>query len=285
MTRQLSLAIRRADDDLASRRDRWGQTQLLGVTRTAAWVRTWPTTATTRGPTGAASARPRRLRRHQSIRPSRAAHRPVRGSGCPRVAAGTARCAGRGRLVTRRVPVGIYSTLRQPRHGRPRNFDYYSGDTRGRRAGGRGRDPPGRACPGLTGRHQRVRQQRRGRHDLRDPVQRPRGPILGRRKPPRCRLASAGPSRHDPPSAFACASPGGACAGSRPAAARSTHPWIARRRRGSEEGRTIFYYDGLAHEGDRLRSTSTPGRQILALDESGSVPQAVRSRSSVSGNV
>ena len=54
-------------------------------------------------------------------------------------------------------------------------------------------------------------------------------------------------------------------------------PWIGKAAgAGSEEGRTIFYDDGIAHEGDRLPIDIGPqGDKIPVLDESGNVPQAV----------
>jgi neutral ceramidase len=54
-------------------------------------------------------------------------------------------------------------------------------------------------------------------------------------------------------------------------------PWIGKAAgAGSEEGRTIFYYDGLAQEGDKLPLDAGPqGDKITVLDEKGSVPQAV----------
>ena len=54
-------------------------------------------------------------------------------------------------------------------------------------------------------------------------------------------------------------------------------PWIGQAAgAGSEEGRTIFYDDGAAQEGDKLPVSIGPqGDKILALNESGNVPQAV----------
>jgi neutral ceramidase len=54
-------------------------------------------------------------------------------------------------------------------------------------------------------------------------------------------------------------------------------PWIGKAAgAGSEEGRTIFYYDGAANEGDKLPVAVGPqGDKILALNEKGSVPQGV----------
>ncbi len=54
-------------------------------------------------------------------------------------------------------------------------------------------------------------------------------------------------------------------------------PWIGKAAgAGSEEGRTIFYYDGLAQEGDKLPVDVGPqSDKIPVLDERGNVPQAV----------
>jgi neutral ceramidase len=54
-------------------------------------------------------------------------------------------------------------------------------------------------------------------------------------------------------------------------------PWIGKAAgAGSEEGRTIFYDDGLAHEGDKLPVAVGPqGDKITVLNASGSVPKAV----------
>jgi neutral ceramidase len=54
-------------------------------------------------------------------------------------------------------------------------------------------------------------------------------------------------------------------------------PWIGQAAgAGSEEGRTIFYYDGAANEGDKLPAPVGPqGDKVLALNEKGNVPQAV----------
>lgn len=54
-------------------------------------------------------------------------------------------------------------------------------------------------------------------------------------------------------------------------------PWIGKAAgAGSEEGRTIFYYDGLAHEGDKVPVPIGPqGDKIPVLNESGQAPQAV----------
>ncbi|HWD85648.1 MAG TPA: neutral/alkaline non-lysosomal ceramidase N-terminal domain-containing protein [Solirubrobacteraceae bacterium] len=56
-----------------------------------------------------------------------------------------------------------------------------------------------------------------------------------------------------------------------------TTPWIGQAAgAGSEEGRTIFYYEGLANEGDRLPIMVGPqGDKVPVLDEKGSVPQAI----------
>jgi hypothetical protein len=54
-------------------------------------------------------------------------------------------------------------------------------------------------------------------------------------------------------------------------------PWVGKAAgAGSEEGRTIFYYDGLAHEGDRLPVAVGPqGDKILTLNAKGSISKAV----------
>jgi neutral ceramidase len=54
-------------------------------------------------------------------------------------------------------------------------------------------------------------------------------------------------------------------------------PWIGLAAgAGSEEGRTIFYDDGVAREGDKLPLPVGPqGDKILTLNESGNVPEAV----------
>jgi hypothetical protein len=59
--------------------------------------------------------------------------------------------------------------------------------------------------------------------------------------------------------------------------ATDSTPWVGKAAgAGSEEGRTIFYYAGLAHEGDRLPVAIGPqGDKITVLDASGSISQAV----------
>ena len=56
-----------------------------------------------------------------------------------------------------------------------------------------------------------------------------------------------------------------------------SHAWVGKAAgAGSEEGRTIFYYHGLANEGDRLPLDNGPqGDKITVLPATGSVSQAV----------
>jgi neutral ceramidase len=56
-----------------------------------------------------------------------------------------------------------------------------------------------------------------------------------------------------------------------------TTPWLsAAQGAGSEEGRTVFYYLGLANEGDRLPLAIGPqGDKVLVVPEKGGIPQAI----------
>jgi neutral ceramidase len=67
------------------------------------------------------------------------------------------------------------------------------------------------------------------------------------------------------------------CGQSTSAGAVDRTPWIGlAAAAGSEEGRTIFYDDGIAREGDRLPADLGPqGDKLTVLSERGSVPQAV----------
>jgi neutral ceramidase len=56
-----------------------------------------------------------------------------------------------------------------------------------------------------------------------------------------------------------------------------TTPWLSEAQgAGSEEGRTVFYYLGLANEGDRLPLAIGPqGDKVVVVPEKGSIPQAI----------
>lgn len=56
-----------------------------------------------------------------------------------------------------------------------------------------------------------------------------------------------------------------------------TTPWLSQAQgAGSEEGRTAFYYLGLANEGDRLPVAVGPqGDKVVIVPEKGSIPQAI----------
>lgn len=285
MTRQLALAIRRANDDLHPGAIGWGQTQLLGITQNRSLGAHLANYGYNEGPNGgtvnqdpggyAGTIDPtvNVLRIDQYRRIRLPARRRRRGRRAARRA--------RGRVVTRRVPVGIYSTFANHGTVDHENFDYYSGDHQGaaervveaaiRRAG---------HVPGSQDVINAFANSDAG--DMTSGIQY-NGPAdadyVGRREAAAMlaawRQAGHAMTRHP---AFAlrftrvCF-----CGQQTSAGAIDSTPWIGKAAgAGSEEGRTIFYYDGIAHEGDKLPISIGPqGDKILALDESGSVPQAV----------
>ena len=171
MTRQLALAIRRANADLKPGAEGWGETQLLGVTEN----RSLGAHLADYGVTNAGPQRrhrlrgPGRLRGHDRPTRQRPSRRPVPPRQATR-AMGHPPRPGRGLL-----------DVRQPRHRRPRELPLLRGRPPGHgRTGRRGGDPCRRRRTRRPGRRQRVREQRRGRHDRRDRPRRPRRGAVGR---------------------------------------------------------------------------------------------------------
>jgi neutral ceramidase len=267
MTRQLALAIRRAVDDLRPGKLGWGYTQLLGVTQNrslGAHLANYGITNV--GPNGGSvSQDPGGYA--DTIDP---AVNVLRVDQLRRI---------RGRL--REMPVGIFSTFAN--HGTvvKAPFVYYSADHQGMaertveaaiRAAGHvppGQDvvnafansdagdmtsgiqysgPAGAESVGIQEAHAMFDAWRQaGRHMTANPV-------LGARL------------RYMWTRTCWCGQEG-----------TDSIPWISQAQgAGSEEGRTVFYYLGIANEGDRLPIDVGPqGDKVTVVPERGSLPQAI----------
>jgi neutral ceramidase len=267
MTRQLALAIRRADHDLRPGAIGWGETQLLGVTENrslGAHLANYG--VNNEGPNGGSPSQDpggyadtidptvNVLRVDQ--------YRPV------------------GRSL-RKVPVGVYSTFANHGTVDHENFWYYSGDHQGAaerivesaiRSAGRvpGSQDVINAFANSDAGDMTSGIQYNGPADAEYVGRREAGAMLAA-----WRQAGHAMTRHP---AFGlrftrvCM-----CGQQTSGGAIDSTPWIGKAAgAGSEEGRTIFYYDGLANEGDKLPVDNGPqGDKIPALDEKGNVPQAV----------
>jgi neutral ceramidase len=263
MTRQLALSIRRAVHDLRPGRIGWGYTNLLGVTiNRSLGAHLADDGVTTAGPNGGSAGQD----------PGGYADTIDPAVNVLRVD------QQRGR---RDVPVGMFSTFAN--HGTvvKEPFPYYSADHQGeaerivetaiRRAGhvpaaqdvvnafansDAGDMTSGIQFSGPTGAEEvGIREaqamlsawRQAGRHMTGDPILGARVRYLWTRT---CWCGQDGTST---------AAEIGKAAGA-----------------GSEEGRTIFYYEGLAHEGDRLPVMVGPqGDKIPVLNETTSTPQAI----------
>jgi neutral ceramidase len=282
MVHQLAQAIRRANIDLRLGAIGWGETQLLGVTQNRSLGAHLANYGLNEGPNGGSpSQNPGgyantidpavNVLRIDQYRRVRKTTRIRRGH----------RYFKRTRTVTRRIPVGIYSTFANHGTVDHENFQYYSGDHQGAaertveatiRAAGRvpasqdvvnafANSDAGDMTSGI---------QYNGPADAQYVGQREAAAMLGA-----WRQAGRAMSRH--PALAVRFTRVCMCGQQTSGGAIDSTPWIGKAAgAGSEEGRTIFYYDGVANEGDKLPLALGPqGDKILALNESGQVPQAV----------
>ncbi|HEY1593012.1 MAG TPA: neutral/alkaline non-lysosomal ceramidase N-terminal domain-containing protein [Solirubrobacteraceae bacterium] len=261
MTRQLALAIRRANADLKPGAEGWGETQLLGVTENRSLgAHLADYGVTNAGPNGGTVSedpggyadtidpRVNVLRVDQYRRVKR-----------------------RGRWVTRRVPVGVFSTFANHGTVDHANFRYYAADHQGtaervveaaiRAAGGApagqdvvnafansdagdmtaGIDHVGPAAAQWVGNQEAAAMLRAWRAAGRSMNSHP---VLAERWTREC-----------------------FCGQSTSEGAVDSQAWVGKAAgAGSEEGRTIFYYHGAANEGDRLPFDRGPqGDKITIL--------------------
>jgi neutral ceramidase len=266
MTHQLALAIRRAYSDLRPGAIGWGQTQLLGLTQNRSLGAHLANYGLNEGPNGGSPSQDPggyadtidptvnvlRIDQYRSVRRS-----------------------------VQRVPVGIYSTFANHGTVDHENFWYYSGDHQG--AAERVVEAAIRSAGHVPGSQDVVNAfANSDAGDMTSGIQYS-GPAdaeyVGRTEAGAMlaawRQAGRAMTRHP---AFAlrftrvCM-----CGQQTGGGAIDSTPWIGKAAgAGSEEGRTIFYYDGLANEGDKLPVDLGPqGDKIPALNEKGNVPQAL----------
>jgi neutral ceramidase len=266
MTRELAVAIHRAYDDLRPGAIGWGQTQLLGLTQNRSLGAHLADYGVNEGPNGGSVSQDPggyadtidptvnvlRIDQYRRVKRSR-----------------------------RRVPVGIYSTFANHGTVDHENFWYYSGDHQG--AAERVVEAAIRSAGHVPTSQDVVNAfANSDAGDMTSGIQYS-GPAdaeyVGRREAAAMlaawRQAGRAMTRHP---AFAvrftrvCM-----CGQQTSGGAIDSTPWIGKAAgAGSEEGRTIFYYDGLAQEGDKLPFDVGPqGDKITVLDEKGSVPQAL----------
>jgi neutral ceramidase len=267
MTRQLALAIRRADRDLRPGAIGWGQTQLLGVTENRSLGAHLADYGIDNEGANGGSPSQDPGGYADTIDPT---VNVLRLDQYRRV----------GRSL-RRVPVGIYSTFANHGTVDHENFWYYSGDHQG--AAERVVESAIRSAGQVPGTQDVINAfANSDAGDMTSGIQY-NGPAdaeyVGRREAAAMlaawRQAGAAMTRHP---AFGlrftrvCM-----CGQQTSGGAIDSTPWIGKAAgAGSEEGRTIFYYDGLANEGDKLPVDVGPqGDKIPALNEKGNVPQAV----------
>ncbi len=276
MTHQLALAIQRANDDLRPGAIGWGQTQLLGVTQNRSLGAHLANYGLDEGPnSGSVSQDPGgypgtidptvnvlRVDQYWQLRKTvrvRRGRRHVR----------------RRRTVTRRVPVGIYSTFANHGTVDHENFMYYSGDHQG--AAERAVEAAIRSAGRVPGSQDVINAfANSDAGDMTSGIQY-NGPAdaeyVGDREAAAMLDAwrqAGGAMTRTPPSP--CASPGSACVDSRPAAARSTRRHGSARRREPARRRGGRSSTTTARP---TRATSCPlaigpqGDKILALNEKG----------------
>jgi neutral ceramidase len=289
MTHQLAQAIRRANADLRAGAIGWGQTQLLGVTQNRSLGAHLANYGLNEGANGGqVSQNPGgyantidpavnvlRIDQYRRVRVV------VRGRSRRSGSAGPRRRVRHTKTVTRRVPVGIYSTFANHGTVDHENFQYYSGDHQGsaersveasiRRAG---------HVPASQDVINAFANSDAG--DMTSGIQY-NGPAaaqyVGQREAAAMlaawRQAGHAMTRH--PALTVRFTRVCMCGQQTSGGAIDSTPWIGKAAgAGSEEGRTIFYYDGVAHEGDKLPVAIGPqGDKIPTLNESGNVPQAV----------
>jgi neutral ceramidase len=282
MTRQLALAIQRANSDLRPGAIGWGQTQLLGVTQNRSLGAHLANSGLDQGANGGSVSQDPggyagtidptvnvlRVDQYWKFRQTvrvRRGRRHVR----------------RRRTVTRRVPVGIYSTFANHGTVDHENFMYYSGDHQGAaeraveaaiRSAGHvpGSQPVINAFANSDAGDMTAGIQYSGPADAQYVGQREAAAMLDAWR-------QAGGAMTRTPAFGLRFTRVCMCGQQTSGGAIDSTPWIGKAAgAGSEEGRTIFYDDGIAHEGDKLPLAIGPqGDKILALNERGQVPQAV----------
>jgi neutral ceramidase len=313
MVNQLAQAIRRANNDLHPGAIGWGQTLLLGITQNRSLRAHLANYGLNEGANGGTvSENPggyintidptvnvlridqyRRVRVAVRGRVRVAVRGPVRvavrgrprGGGQAGDAAQPARAhkrhTKRTRLVIRRIPVGIYSTFANHGTVDHENFQYYSGDHQG--AAERTVEAAIRAAghvPASQGVINAFANSDAG--DMTSGIQY-NGPAdaqyVGQREAAAMLTAwgQAGRAMTRHPVIAMRYTRMCMCGQQTSEGAIDSTPWIGLAAgAGSEEGRTIFYDDGIAREGDKLPLPIGPqGDKILTLNESGNVPEAV----------
>jgi neutral ceramidase len=282
MTHQLAEAIRRANADLRPGAIGWGQTLLLGVTQNRSLGAHLANYGLNEGPNGGSvnqnpggypntidpTVNVLRIDQYRRVRTT------------ARVRRGR-RYVKRTKTITRRIPVGIYSTFANHGTVDHENFQYYSGDHQG--AAERTVEAAIRAAGHVPGSQDVINAfANSDAGDMTSGIQY-NGPAaaqyVGQREAAAMlaawRQAGHAMTRH--PALALRFTRVCMCGQQTSGGAIDSTPWIGKAAgAGSEEGRTIFYYDGVAHEGDKLPVSVGPqGDKELALDESGDVPQAV----------
>ena len=282
MVNQLAQAIRRANTDLRPGAIGWGQTLLLGITQNRSLGAHLANYGFNEGPNGGSpSQNPGgyintidptvNVLRIDQYRRVRTTIRTGRGR----------RRHKRTKTVTRRIPVGIYSTFANHGTVDHENFMYYSGDHQG--AAERTVEAAIRAAGHVPASQDVINAfansdagdmtsgiQYNGPADAQYVGQREAAAMLAA-----WRQAGHAMTRH--PALALRFTRVCMCGQQTSGGAIDSTPWIGKAAgAGSEEGRTIFYYDGLAHEGDKLPVPIGPqGDKIPVLNESGQAPQAV----------
>jgi hypothetical protein len=283
MTRQLALAIRRANDNLRPGAVGWGQAQLLGVTQNrslGAHLANYGVTNV--GPNGGSVSQSPGgyagtidpavdVLRVDQYRTVRSVVQARRGRGrVPQV-----------RFTQRRVPVGIFSTFANHGTVDHANFKYYSGDHHG--AAERVVEATIRSAGHVSASQDVVNAfANSDAGDMTAGIEHV-GPAAAEwvgRQEAAAMLAAwrrAGSAMSNHPILAVRWTRTCFCGQQTSEGQVDSHAWIGKAAgAGSEEGRTIFYEAGLAHEGDRLPIDNGPqGNKITVLQATGSVSQAV----------
>jgi hypothetical protein len=272
MTRQLALAIRRANANLRPGAVGWGETQLIGVTEnrslgahladsgiTSAGANGGSVSQDPRGYLGTIDPAVNVIRVDQDRR----LRRP------------------RGRSAVRRVPVGMFATFAN--HGTidHENFWYFAGDHQG--AAERVVEATIRAAGHVPGSQDVVNAfansdagdmtagiQNVGPADAEKVGRQEAAAMLGA-----WRQAGRAMSSH-PTLVLRWTRTCFCGQATSDGFVTDSNAWVGKAAgAGSEEGRTIFYYEGLANEGDKLPVDAGPqGDKIRVLNATGSISQA-----------
>jgi neutral ceramidase len=273
MTHQLALAIQRADSDLKPGAIGWGQTQLLGVTQNRSLGAHLADFGITNGGANGGSVSQDPGGYPDTIDPTVNVLRVDQYA--PRARRGKGRAARR-----RLVPVGIYSTFANHGTVDHEDFSSYSADHQGAaervveaaiRSAGHvpaGQDvvnafadsDAGDTTSGINDNGPAYAEQV-GREEA-------QAMMTAWRQAGHAMTAAPVVDTRWTRVCFC----GAATSGGTP----DSSPWIGlAAAAGSEEGRTIFYNDGIANEGAKLPLDVGPqGDKIISLDEKGSIPQA-----------